>query len=201
MNFFCREIYALNPDLCYVLPERTKFMPYSHVFVNKIEPTYIQLNQEKLRIGHAPTHRKVKGTSFVLDAVNKLIMEGYNLELVLIEGKSHKDAMQIYKEIDILVDQLFAGWYGGVAVEVMAFGKPVIVYLREDDLKFIPCQMREELPFIQANPDNIFQVIKEVTIMPRSALLEIAHQSRKFVEKWHNPIEIAKMVLNDYQQA
>jgi len=45
---------------------------------------------------------------------------------------------------DLLVDQLLTGWYGAVAVEMMALGKPVVCYLREDDLKFIDSRMRAD---------------------------------------------------------
>jgi hypothetical protein len=41
---------------------------------------------------------------------------------------------------------LFAGWYGGLAVELMALGKPVLAYIREEDLSFVDPQMRYELP-------------------------------------------------------
>ena len=59
-------------------------------------------------------------------------------ELELVEAKPFWEALQIYGSGDIIVDQLLAGWYGGFAVEAMALGKPVIAYLRAEDLTLIP---------------------------------------------------------------
>jgi hypothetical protein len=39
----------------------------------------------KLRILHAPNHRAIKGTQYFVDAVNELIEEGLDVELVLLE--------------------------------------------------------------------------------------------------------------------
>ena len=38
---------------------------------------------------------------------------------------------------DIAIDQLYAGWYGGFAVEVMAMGKTCVAY-SEEDREFVP---------------------------------------------------------------
>jgi hypothetical protein len=63
---------------------------------------------------------------------------------------SNEAARRIYEKADLLVDQLLAGWYGGVAVEFMALGKPVVCYLRESDLRFLPEAMRRQIPIIRA---------------------------------------------------
>ncbi len=201
MSTYCTKVYGLNPDLLYVLPENAEFLPYSHVSFEEWEPHYTQTIDRPLRIGHAPSNRKGKGTDFVINALEELKAEGYAFDFVLIEGVSNAEAKLIYQDIDVLVDQLFFGWYGGLALEVMALGKPVLVYLREEDLKFIPKEMKEELPIINVHAGTIKAGLKEVLEMPREELLKLAHKSRGFAEKWHDPIAIAKRLLNDYQSA
>ena len=195
----CAKIYALNPDLLYVLPNNAEFLPYSHISINEWVPHYTQLEERPLRIGHAPTHRGVKGSNLIIKAVENLKLKGFLFEFVLIEGLSNSEAKEIYKTIDVLVDQLFAGWYGGLAVEVMALGKPVIVYIREEDLKFIPVRMREDLPFLKTTPDDIELSIEYVLTLPREELLGLAKKSREYVQRWHNPREIAKRIKNDIE--
>ena len=95
------------------------------------------MEKRPLRIGHAPSDRKTKGTQLIIDALDSLNQSGYRFEFILIEGLSNEEARKKYETIDVLVDQLFAGWYGGLAVEAMALGKPVLVYLREEDFKFV----------------------------------------------------------------
>lgn len=200
MDFFCDQIYAVNPDLLHVLPDRAKFIPYGHISLEEWLPVYNQAdNRCKLRIGHAPSHRKVKGTKLILDALKSLKEEGYLFELVLIEGLRNEEARKAYEAIDVLVDQLFAGWYGGLAVEVMALGKPVLVYIREGDLKFVPAEMRKSLPFIQVTPDTITNDLRKVLEMPKEELMSLAKSSRAFVERWHDPLEIAKEIKADYE--
>jgi glycosyltransferase involved in cell wall biosynthesis len=195
----CVKIYALNPDLLHVLPIDSEFLPYSHISLREWSPVYTQLEERPLRIGHAPTHRSVKGTDLIIKAVENLKEKGFNFEFVLVEGLSNVDAKEKYKTIDVLVDQLFAGWYGGLALEVMALGKPVIVYIREEDLKFIPEGMKTDLPFFKTTPDDIELTIKYVLELPRKNLLEVAKKSRDFVERWHDPLKIANRIKNDIE--
>lgn len=195
------KIYALNPDLLHVLPKTAEFLPYSNISLSEWTPTFSQLDNRPLRIGHAPSHRRAKGTDLILDAVQKLISVGYKFELVLIEGMSNAEAKEVYKTVDVFVDQLFAGWYGGLAVEVMALGKPVIAYIRQEDLHFIPAQMRADLPIIQAEPNSIRDVLEDILKMARIELLEKAKRSRAYVEKWHDPLIIAKRIKLDMEYA
>ncbi len=197
----CFKTYALNPDLLHVLPSGSEFLPYSHISLEDWSPCYTQMETRPLRIGHAPSHRGVKGTALILAALDALKIEGFEFELVLVEGISNAEAKERYKTMDVLVDQLFAGWYGGLAVEAMALGKPVVVYIRDEDLKFIPSEMTAELPFIQATPGSIESALREVLQMPRARLLKLAERSRAYVERWHNPITIAKRIKEDIEQA
>jgi len=197
----CIKIYALNPDLLHVLPPSSEFLPYSHISLREWSPSYTQLDERPIRIGHAPTHRGAKGTDLIIKAVENLKEKGFNFEFVLVEGLSNADAKEKYKTIDVLVDQLFAGWYGGLALEVMALGKPVIVYIREEDLKFIPEGMKADLPFFKTTPDDIELTIKYVLELPRKKLVEIAKKSRDFVERWHDPLKIAERLKNDIENS
>jgi hypothetical protein len=197
----CFKTYALNPDLLHVLPSGSEFLPYSHISLEEWSPCYTQMESRPLRIGHAPSHRGVKGTELILAALDALKIEGFEFELVLVEGLSNAEAKERYKTVDVLVDQLFAGWYGGLAVEAMALGKPVVVYIREEDLKFIPPEMAADLPFIQATPGSIESALRKVLEMPRAQLLELAMRSRAYVERWHDPVTIAKRIKADIEQA
>lgn len=193
-------IYTVNPDLLHFLPTRAVFVPYCHINLEEWTPKFTQDISRPLRIGHAPTNQAVKGTKIILNSLESLKNKGYELEVVLVENVSNQVAKSIYEDVDILVDQLFAGWYGGLALECMALGKPVIAYIREGDLQFIPLEMRAELPIIQANSTNIEDVLQWLLKMPRKELVEIGKKSRLFVEKWHNPYRIAGKIKNDYEK-
>lgn len=193
-------IYALNPDLLYVLPPQAQFLPYASVDLREWQPVPASPDPDRpLTILHAPSHRGVKGTRYVLEAVERLKSEGIPIELILVENMSHREARRLYERADLLIDQLLAGWYGGLAVELMALGKPVICYLREDDLGFLPPQMRAELPIINAAPHTIYDVLKTWTTVRRDELSEVGRRSRAYVERWHDPLSIAARLKNDYE--
>ena len=194
-NKFCDIIFALNPDLMNILPSRTQFLPYAHVDLNNYQPKYNEEENEVIRIGHAPTNRGFKGTKYIINAAQKLKDEGYKIELILIESIPNSEAKELYKNIDIMVDQLFAGWYGGLAVEIMSLGKPVIAYIRENDLLHIPLEMKNDLPIINSNSKIIYETMKELILLPKNKLIERGKKSRKFVEKWHNPEIIANSLI------
>jgi len=195
------ETYSLNPDLLHVLPEGAKFVPYSHVFLDEWIPNFSDEESRPLRIVHAPSNRRVKGTDCIIGALSRLKDSGYSFELILVEGVPNSEARKIYESADVLVDQLFAGWYGGLAVELMALGKPVLVYIRDDDLRFIPHQMRDQLPVLRTTPDTVEADLRKIIEMPRSELVKIGQKSRAFVERWHDPMVIAKMIREDYEKA
>ena len=200
INFYSKyasRIYSLNPDLLHMLPSSTEFLPYSNIDIRKWDTFYTQKSKRPLRIGHAPTNQGLKGTFLIKKAVKRLQNNGFEFEFVVVEGLSFNKAVEIYKTLDILVDQLFAGWYGGLAVELMSLGKPVVTYIREDDLKFIPQEMKQELPFFKAEPETIEKVLEQILNLPRAQIFESAIASRKFVEKWHDPRKIAKKIKVD----
>lgn len=177
-------------------------MPYSHISLTDWSPAYAhEADNSPLRIGHAPTHRGVKGTNQFLAALEVLRAEGLAFELVLVEGETQAQAKARYATTDVVFDQLYAGWYGGLAVEVMALGKPVMVYLRDEDLQFIPPEMRADLPFIRAAHHNLVDDLRALLRTPRRQLVQAGKQARAYVEKWHNPAHIAQRVLADIREA
>jgi glycosyltransferase involved in cell wall biosynthesis len=137
----------------------------------------------------------------VLEAVSALQAEGLDFEFQLVEDLTQAEAKELYRRADIVVDQLLLGWYGGLAVEAMALGRPTVAYLRDDDLSFLPAQMRAEIPVISAEPRTIQAVLRELLTTRRGELLEIGRSGRGFVERWHDPLRIAREVVADYEAA
>jgi glycosyltransferase involved in cell wall biosynthesis len=195
---YADRVYALNPDLLRVLPPAAQFLPYATCDLRSFQAERA-LGSDVPVVVHAPTHRGVKGTHFVLEAVDLLRGDGIPLEFVLVEGVSQEEALFRYRRADLFVDQLLVGWYGGAAVECMAMGKPVICYIREDDLKFIPEQMRKDLPVINASPATIAGVLREWLTVRRDELTEVGQRSREYVERWHDPTKIAALLKAEYE--
>jgi hypothetical protein len=192
--------YALNPDLLHVLPKRARFLPYASLDIAAVKPSAGQADSDRpLVFAHAPSHRGAKGTAHVLAAAEQLRSEGHSFTLDLIEALPRDAAMARYRGCDVLIDQLLAGWYGGLGLEAMALGKPVVAYLREGDLGGIEPAMLAELPVIRATQDSIAAVMRDIILMPRPQVSALGRRSRAFAEHWHDPVAIAARTLADYQ--
>ena len=193
------RIYALNPDLLHVLPSHARFMPYASVNVRDWSPVP-RRNSARPVVVHAPSHRGAKGTRHVIAAIERLRADGVDVDFRLIEGMPRDEARRHYEEAHLLIDQLLIGWYGGLAVELMALGKPVVCYIRDADLRFIPDAMRQALPIIRATPGNLYEVLKATLGQGLDALHRMGETGRRFVERWHDPIAVAGMHARDYEE-
>ncbi|WP_366656153.1 glycosyltransferase [Fodinicurvata sp. EGI_FJ10296] len=144
-------------------------------------------------IVHAPSNRGVKGTQFVLEAVNRLRDDGFNFEFSLVEGVSHEEAKALYRSADIVIDQLRIGWYGVLGVEAMALGKPVISYIRDDIKHYLPTP----LPLAIANPDNLLEVLKQL-IQDSELRQSLGSRARDYAVKMHDASAVASNLAQLY---
>lgn len=191
---YADKIFVLNPELAHYVPQST-FLPYTSIKMTG--QTFTPPRTEgPLRFLHAPSSPDVKGTEFVIEAVER-IRKTHEVEFVLVQGLPHAEAIKLYSSADLVIDQLLCGWYGGFAVEVMAMGKPVIAYMRDEDFDVLPRAMREEIPVISATPDTIYQTLVEA-IANRRYWPEWGKKSYDFVHRWHNPSFIAKAMVFAY---
>jgi hypothetical protein len=193
---FC--MHALNPDLLNYLPKEAEFVPYSNIELNPIKSFKRPPTQLPYVFVHAPSNRAVKGTDSIIKVFGELKAEGIPVELKLVEGLKNDEALRIYGQAFMAIDQLNAGWYGGFAVECMAQGVPVIAYIREEDLVFIPNRMKSELPISNACICDLKNEIMRLTEMSSSEYEKLSQKSLDFVHAWHDPQTIASEVIKKY---
>jgi hypothetical protein len=196
---YADAIFSLNPDLLNVLPSRAEFLPYTTIDPAEWTPVPLDPNKRAFTILHAPTNRGLKGTPFILEAVDTLKGSHPEVELLLVEKVPHDQVRAYYERADLVIDQLLLGWYGGFAVEAMALGRPVLAYIREEDLHFIPDEMRADIPVLNANPGDVAAVL-ERAITHRVELVDVGAKSRAYIEKWHDPLKIADRVKATYER-
>jgi glycosyltransferase involved in cell wall biosynthesis len=140
-----------------------------------------------VRILHAPNHRGVKGTEYILAAIDQLKAEGLPVELVLAERISNDQVRRLMQEVDILADQLILPGYGLNAIEGMASGLPVIANLEDRAATevFRRYSFLDECPIVSAGPGTIAEVLR-VLVANRSLRTELGIAGRAYVEKYHS---------------
>lgn len=189
---YADRCFHLNPDLRHWLPG-SRFLPYANVDLRAFTPESPTSMNEEVVVAHAPTNREMKGTRHVLDAIRRLRGEGVPVRLDLIESVSHREAIPRLRAADIVIDQLLIGWYGGLSVEAMALGKPVLCHIAEDTPEDNP--FGAELPIVRATPDTLAIRLREL-VGDRDALPRIGVAGRAFVERRHDPRTVAREVLS-----
>jgi glycosyltransferase involved in cell wall biosynthesis len=157
-------------------------------------PSYPDANKLKPLIVHAPSAPICKGTPYVLEAVERLKKQ-YNFEFILVQGIPHKEALQIIQKADIFLDQFALGVYGMAAVEAMAYGKPVLCYIKSSFLNEYPI----DLPVVNANPDNLAEIL-ELLLKDGKLRYEIGKRSRVYVEKHHDAVKLSHQLVDIYRK-
>lgn len=152
-----------------------------------------------VRIVHAPSRRKTKGTAQVLVALEVLRDRGLPFELELIEGVPHAQAVKIYSTCDIAIDQLLVGWYGIFALETMALGKTVLGYISAQNADRLEGARGVRPPLVSVSPDTLAGELESLILDPERRFA-LGILSRSYVERMHNIDRSAELMIQIYQQ-
>jgi hypothetical protein len=184
-------------------PDLLSYVPYAVWIPNPVPDHGLRRRKSdpnQLVVGHAPSDRTKKGTTFILP-IFRLISQTYpNVKLKIVENVSHETALSAYREFDILIDTILAtcgsqkrGWYGVVANEVQHMGIPVVTTIREDLLEYLP----EKSGIVSADATNLAEVLSTL-IEDEESRRDLGAQGARFVRKCHDPVRCARIVSRLY---
>ncbi|MFA5065263.1 MAG: hypothetical protein WC566_07340 [Dehalococcoidia bacterium] len=139
---------------------------------------------------HAPTNRTIKGTDYILAAVDRLKREGVNFDFRIIEQTSNLELRKILTNSDVVVDFLFIQTVGVLALEAMATGNAVLSSVMRD-YELIP----GDCPVIAITQDNVYENLKHI-VLDKTHRMSLAIAGRKYVETYHDYITVTKRILN-----
>ena len=145
-------------------------------------------------IVHAPSSRRRKGTEHVIAAC-----EGLDADLQIVEGLHHDEAIHVYRDADIVVDQLNAGWYGLFAIECMALGKPVVTFLHEEAVRRTEEAFGVAVPIVSATIETLRDQL-EALVADAAERHRLGLASRAYVERVHDIERIADRLLDVYSR-
>ena len=151
---------------------------------------------DRLRICHAPRNRLLKGTARIID-VCKEMERRHNVELVLIEGRPHREAIEIKQTCDIAIDQIGdkgGTGYGVNSLETLSMGISTLTSFTPDFDAFLP-----DHPFIVVNSETLPEKLEEV-ILDKDLRQRKGREGRAFVEKYHDPESIVKGFYSMYRE-
>jgi len=163
--------------------------------LDQFVPEYPAKSKSNPVIVHVPSVQGIKGTDFVLKAVEQLRNDGVKFSFQLIHGVSYGEAMSWVRRCDILIDQLLLGSHGSLALEAMSYGKPVICYIRDDLVEKYP----SELPIVNTNLETLESKIL-MLIQDGDLRHELGKKGRQYVEKYHDAKTVARQLVELYKE-
>jgi glycosyltransferase involved in cell wall biosynthesis len=142
---------------------------------------------DKVVVLHTPNHRLIKGTEFLIAAVERLKRSGLKVELMLLEGVHNEEVRRVMRdEADILVEQIIDSGSGLSGIEGMASGLPVMVSLHDEHAKaFRRYSFFGECPVVSTCPETLEEDLRVLIGNPHLRE-ELGRVGRAYVEKYHS---------------
>src|SRR6185503_5366905 len=152
------------------------------------------VNNWPIKILHAPNHRHIKGTPYLIAACEELRREGMQIELIIKERVPNREILEVMREVDIVASAFITGFYELFAVEGMSMGKPVLNYWRPD-LKelYTTHSYASECPIVDTPVGMIKENIRMLANDPELRA-RLGTEGRRYVEKHHSYDAIGKML-------
>jgi len=190
------DVVVFTPELKLYVDEffdRVEIIPIP-VMLEHLKPCPPDLQRSVPLVVHAPSKRVNKGTDIILQAIDDLKKANLLFEFKLVENLPHAQALQIYQQADIIIDQLLSSTYGGVTIEGMALAKPILCSLNtEMQQRYWP-----DIPVINVSPGTFLDELKRLIEQPK-----LRHQlglnGRAYVEQYHSSMKVAKKLISIYQ--
>jgi hypothetical protein len=151
---------------------------------------------DRLRIIHAPTNRTMKGTEFILPVIQK-VQGVRNVEFVLVEHKSHAEALRIKGGCDIAIEQignLGGTGYGRNSLETLAMGIPTITEMTPDYTEWL-----QENPFVLSTREKLYETLLQL-IDSADLRNDLRLRGRKWVEKYHSYSAVHQRLMELYRE-
>jgi hypothetical protein len=149
-----------------------------------------------LRIFHAPSNRRVKGSDLIEAAVEAAAAATADVELVTVTGASHAKVLAQLTRADVVVDQLNAETPGVLAAEAMALGKPVLC--EHDERKL--ASFARPTPVVAVDAATLAERLVELAADPAERE-RLSLAGREYARRVHAPAAAARAALAMYAHA
>ena len=179
--------------------DATRWVPEATVVPPGIDLTTITpappQDRKRPVVVHAPSSRRRKGTEHVVAAC-----EALDVDLRIVEGLRHDEALAHYREADIVIDQLNAGWYGVLAIECLALGKPVLTYLFDDARAWTANAFGTEVPLVNVTAETLQERLGALVDAGPGEWRRVGDASRAYVEQVHDIERVVDSLVELYER-
>lgn len=166
--------------------------PYDHFFLP------LKLSQYKHQspgrevpvVVHAPSVKSIKGTKYILQAIERLRAEGLRFEFQLLHGVSNQEVLSSLENADVVIEQVNWPLHGKLGLEAMA-SECALASCNQEDYEPIP----PNRPIWHVDPRNVNAQLKRL-IIDRELRVRLAHEGRAYVKRYHDHVQVVQRILN-----
>jgi glycosyltransferase involved in cell wall biosynthesis len=151
------------------------------------------VERERPLVVHAPSNLEKKGTRFVVEACEQL-----PVDLDVVHGVPHEEAVERFKRADIVVDQMHYIWHGVFAIESMAYGKPVVTSLDETAVRQTEEAFGVTVPIVSATPETLVARLRPL-VESFDERRRLGEAGRAYVEHVHDIDKLADRLIEVYE--
>lgn len=149
-----------------------------------------------IRILHAPSNERIKGSEAIRMVLGKLRKEGFVFEYVEVKNASNNDVLDLLQETDLVIDQIYSDSpMAGLASEAAAAGVVSIVGgyfwgLLADLQDYSPP------PVIQCHPLHLYYTVKAAIQTSQKELYNKGYAARLYVRDNFSQKQYATRILD-----
>ncbi len=151
------------------------------------------VERERPLVVHAPSDLEKKGTRYVIEACEHL-----PVDLDVVHGIPHNEAVERFKRADIVVDQMHYLWHGVFAIESMAYGKPVVTHLDETAVRQTEEAFGLKVPIVAATKDDLVEKLRPL-VDSFDLRKRLGEEGRAYVERVHDLDKVADRFIEIYR--
>ena len=149
--------------------------------------------RERPLVVHAPSDLEKKGTSHVIAACEQL-----PVDLDVVHGDPHDEAVERFKRADIVVDQMQYLWHGVFTIEAMAYGKPVVTRLDPVAVKQTEEAFGLKVPIVSATKDDLVEKLRPL-VESFELRKRLGEEGRAYAEGVHDLDKVADRFIEIYR--
>ncbi len=175
-------VFVSTPDLLLDVPT-AHWLPVV-VDVDAWSTDSTPLVRSRPVVAHAPSRGSVKGSELIDPILHRLDDEGI-ISYRKVEGVAYELMPSIYREADIVLDQVRLGDYGVASCEAMAAGRVVIGHVSDHARAYVREMTGLPLPIVEATVGDLEAVLREV-LADREQFAALAAEGVEFVQEVHD---------------
>ena len=169
-----------NAPVCQTsyLPSNSSKLVAAHGFIAIADRDFCydstKLNDQVLKVVHAPSSMAVKGTAFVREAINRLSLERDDFVYYELNGVPHPEVLKVLQASHVCLNQFLSFGTGVLGIEALASRCATLMSADPKLEPSIPTPHLGQIPWLITGPQDIYENLRLI-LDDRELLKQLAN--------------------------